>query len=305
MQARGLPDTYGRLVNRWWLLLPMSLLFMAGLMDWRPAGLAAHARPAGAARRSGSRCASSTTARSSGRRRWSTRRCSTWRRGCPGSASARAPRRSPVGPTHMLLLVAAMFGLIGFRLGLNNQNSNILDVGYASVVGADRLIDRRAPVGVDAGHHGQAVRRLPRRRRPDRLRPAHRGAASRRSRPAAPTARRSTWPTSRSWPPSAGAGCGTTCRRARRGLRRSTSRPCSACSAAGLAAGVAAAGGADGVRLGGQPVHAVRAQPEHERRAGRRAAGLDDGAARAPGGARGDARAAPRCRSSRRSAWCR
>ena len=35
MQARGLPDTYGRLVNRWWLLIPMSLLFVAGLMDWR------------------------------------------------------------------------------------------------------------------------------------------------------------------------------------------------------------------------------------------------------------------------------
>src|SRR3954447_2729929 len=57
------------------------------------------------------------------------------------------PRRSPVGPLHMLLLVGALFALMGFRLGLNNQNSNILDVGYASVVGADRLINARAPWG--------------------------------------------------------------------------------------------------------------------------------------------------------------
>ncbi len=49
MQARGLPDTYGRLANRWWVLLPMSLLFLAGLTDWRRPVLDAHARPAGGA----------------------------------------------------------------------------------------------------------------------------------------------------------------------------------------------------------------------------------------------------------------
>jgi hypothetical protein len=59
------------------------------------------------------------------------------------------PRRRAggIGPTHMLLLVAALFALIGFRLGLNNQDSNILDVGYASVIGADRILDGKAPWG--------------------------------------------------------------------------------------------------------------------------------------------------------------
>ena len=34
-QARGLPDSYGRLINEWWIFLPMALLFVAGLVDWR------------------------------------------------------------------------------------------------------------------------------------------------------------------------------------------------------------------------------------------------------------------------------
>ena len=50
------------------------------------------------------------------------------------------PRRVEMGPTQALILVALTFALIGFRLGLNNQDSNILDVGYAGVVGADRLL---------------------------------------------------------------------------------------------------------------------------------------------------------------------
>ena len=35
----------------------------------------------------------------------------------------------------MLLLIALFFGLMGFRLGLNNQDSNVIDVGYAGVAG--------------------------------------------------------------------------------------------------------------------------------------------------------------------------
>ncbi len=38
------------------------------------------------------------------------------------------------------LLVAIVF-LVGFRIGLNVTNSNVIDVGYAGVVGADRLAD--------------------------------------------------------------------------------------------------------------------------------------------------------------------
>ena len=40
----------------------------------------------------------------------------------------------------------AVFAL-GFRAGLNVWGSNVIDVGYASVVGADRLLDGRSPYG--------------------------------------------------------------------------------------------------------------------------------------------------------------
>lgn len=54
-----------------------------------------------------------------------------------------ALRRGPVDPVRLLvpaswLAVAAVF-LLGFRIGLNATSSNVIDVGYAGVIGADRL----------------------------------------------------------------------------------------------------------------------------------------------------------------------
>ncbi|HUZ85139.1 MAG TPA: glycosyltransferase 87 family protein, partial [Gaiellales bacterium] len=51
--------------------------------------------------------------------------------------------------------VALVFALVGFRLGLNNRDSGVIDVGYAGVVGASRLIDGVLPYGhfpVAQGH---------------------------------------------------------------------------------------------------------------------------------------------------------
>ncbi|MGH2867644.1 MAG: hypothetical protein ACRDNK_08755 [Solirubrobacteraceae bacterium] len=56
-------------------------------------------------------------------------------------ASGRGIPRRPLQllvPTHWLL-AGAVF-LIGLRLGLNILNSNVIDVGYAGVIGADKLI---------------------------------------------------------------------------------------------------------------------------------------------------------------------
>ena len=44
------------------------------------------------------------------------------------------------------LLLATVF-LVGFRLVLNVTNGNVIDVGYASVIGADRLLDLDAVYG--------------------------------------------------------------------------------------------------------------------------------------------------------------
>ncbi|HEV2062517.1 MAG TPA: hypothetical protein VGR12_06655, partial [Solirubrobacteraceae bacterium] len=55
-------------------------------------------------------------------------------------------RRAPRGPPPRLLVPAswlaiALVFLVGFRIGLNVVDSNVIDVGYAGVIGADRLAD--------------------------------------------------------------------------------------------------------------------------------------------------------------------
>jgi hypothetical protein len=57
-------------------------------------------------------------------------------RGTPG-----APRW-PV----WLLLSATVF-LVGFRIGLNVERSNVIDVGYSGVIGAQRIVDGQTPWG--------------------------------------------------------------------------------------------------------------------------------------------------------------
>jgi len=67
-----------------------------------------------------------------------------------GSRPDRAIPRWPV----WLLAVATLF-LVGFRVGLNVEHPRtVVDVGYAGVVGADRILEGRAPYGampVDGG----------------------------------------------------------------------------------------------------------------------------------------------------------
>ena len=45
------------------------------------------------------------------------------------------------------LLVAATVFLVGFRIGLNLQDSNVIDVGYAGVIGAHRIVNGEMPYG--------------------------------------------------------------------------------------------------------------------------------------------------------------
>jgi len=58
----------------------------------------------------------------------------------------RGPRRASSWPV-WTLAVATLF-LLGFRIGLNLQEGRrVIDVGYAGVIGADRILDGRAPYG--------------------------------------------------------------------------------------------------------------------------------------------------------------
>jgi hypothetical protein len=45
------------------------------------------------------------------------------------------------------LLAAAAIFLVGFRIGLNVENSNVIDVGYSGVVGAERISSGESPYG--------------------------------------------------------------------------------------------------------------------------------------------------------------
>jgi hypothetical protein len=70
---------------------------------------------------------------------WVVLRC-TWI-----GAAGRGPRGRPLWPA-WLLLAATVF-LAGFRVGLNLEASNVIDVGYSGVVGAQRIVSGEAPWG--------------------------------------------------------------------------------------------------------------------------------------------------------------
>ncbi len=59
-------------------------------------------------------------------------------RGRPGGTAAKPPLNLLVSAG--FLSIAIVF-LLGFRIGLNVTSSNVIDVGYAGTIGADRLID--------------------------------------------------------------------------------------------------------------------------------------------------------------------
>jgi hypothetical protein len=59
--------------------------------------------------------------------------------------SGRAVRSRPVWPAWVLL--GATIFLLGFRIGLNLEDSNVIDVGYAGVIGAQRVTAGESPYG--------------------------------------------------------------------------------------------------------------------------------------------------------------
>jgi len=65
-------------------------------------------------------------------------------RGRPGGDAPRPPLRLLLGPE--FLGIAIVF-LVGFRIGLNVTDSNVIDVGYSGVIGADRVSEGTSPYG--------------------------------------------------------------------------------------------------------------------------------------------------------------
>src|SRR5438874_10815851 len=59
---------------------------------------------------------------------------------------SRPPPESRPGWAVWLLAGATVF-LVGFRIGLNHEHSNVIDVGYSGVIGADRITTGQSPYG--------------------------------------------------------------------------------------------------------------------------------------------------------------
>ena len=149
--ARGYPGAFGRQVNAWYVWVPLCVLFIAPFLPWRR-----------------------TRAGVDGRRRrvWSLLHLDLlallglsislafFNHGTIGiSTPIIYPfmlyllvrmlllgfgRGRPRQPLRLFVPVAWLtigtIFLVGFRIGLNVVNSNVIDVGYAGVIGADKLL---------------------------------------------------------------------------------------------------------------------------------------------------------------------
>ena len=135
--ARGYPGAFGHRLNAPYVFLPLCALFLIGLIDWRrPFGIATFDLLAllafGVSNYFFNRAEIGVSVPLQYpplvylfcRALWI-----GWRGGGRGIR--------PVWPAAWLL-IAALF-LIGFRAGLNVADSGVIDVGYADVVGADRI----------------------------------------------------------------------------------------------------------------------------------------------------------------------
>jgi hypothetical protein len=142
--ARGYPGAFGRKVNSPWVWLPLTVLFLAPFLmprrGWRPSVLMLDLVVLAAF---GISLAFFNDAQID--------------RSVPTAypllayllarmhlvglrPKGRTPRGPlPIGVPVAWLAIGVVF-LMGFRIGLNVTNSNVIDVGYAGVIGADKLV---------------------------------------------------------------------------------------------------------------------------------------------------------------------
>jgi Ca2+/Na+ antiporter len=149
--ARGYPGAFGRRASALYIWLPLCVLFFAPFFDWRrPFGRLLHLDLLMLLGLS-----VSLAFFSHGRIDWSVPLVYPFlvylmvrmlllarQRARNGEAD---PDAEPREPLRLLVplswLVIALIFLVGFRIGLNVTNSNVIDVGYSGVIGADRIAD--------------------------------------------------------------------------------------------------------------------------------------------------------------------
>jgi hypothetical protein len=146
--ARGYPGAFGRVVNAPWVWIPLAVLFVAPFLR-RPWGLlhldliVLSAFSASLAFFNAARIDVSVPLVYPpllyllGRMLWI---------GLRRGAAEHAPRPLALLVPVRWLAVAVIF-LLGFRIALDIAQSNVIDVGYAGVIGADRIADGHAIYG--------------------------------------------------------------------------------------------------------------------------------------------------------------
>jgi hypothetical protein len=147
--ARGYPGAFGRKVNSPWVWIPLTVLFLAPFLSLRRRPQMLHldllvlvAFGVSVAYFNDANIDASVPIASGlllyvlARALWI-----GYRRRGPVDADGEPPaRRLPLWVSPMWLAVALVF-LVGFRIGLNVNASNVIDVGYSGVIGADHLVD--------------------------------------------------------------------------------------------------------------------------------------------------------------------
>jgi hypothetical protein len=138
--ARGYPGAFGRNVNAWYIWIPLCLLFVAPFVSWRRRPSLLHLDllmllgfSISLALFNHARIGLSVPLVYPFLIYLLVRMLAlAFGRGRP-----RAPLRLAV-PVSWLAI--GVISLVGFRVGLNVTNSNVIDVGYAGVIGADKLL---------------------------------------------------------------------------------------------------------------------------------------------------------------------
>ncbi len=149
--ARGYEGAFGRIVNAPWVWIPLAVLFVVPFVTprrpWRVlhldllvlSGFSISLAFFNAARIDVSvPLVYPLLAYLLGRMLWIGLR----RRGAAEEQRRPLPLLVPVS-----WLAIALIFLLGFRVALNVTNSNVIDVGYAGVIGADRLVDGKKLYG--------------------------------------------------------------------------------------------------------------------------------------------------------------
>ncbi|MGH2880590.1 MAG: hypothetical protein ACRDK4_13420 [Solirubrobacteraceae bacterium] len=168
--ARGYSGAFGRHVNALYIWIPLSLLFFFAFFDWRRPFRLLHldllvllSFSASLAFFNHGRIYLSTPLAyppllyllvrmlivGRVRLRGSSPVGETARDGALGDIAPFAPRREQ--PARLLIpapwLAIALVFLVGFRIALNVTDSNVIDVGYAGAIGAQRILDGRSLYG--------------------------------------------------------------------------------------------------------------------------------------------------------------